>query len=49
MKSTAEKADDRFESAEEMADQMLGVLREVVAKETNTPRPAPAFSLAAIC
>jgi len=41
LKSTAEKAPDRFESAEEMADQMLGVLREVVAKETDTPRPAP--------
>jgi serine/threonine-protein kinase PknG len=43
LKSTAEKAVDRFESADEMADQMLGVLREVVAKETNTPRPAPSI------
>jgi len=40
LKATAERAGDRFESAEEMADQMLGVLREVVAKETNAPRPA---------
>jgi len=40
LKSTAEKAADRFESADEMAEQMLGVLREVVAKETNVPRPA---------
>ena len=40
LKATAEKAGDRFESADEMADQMLGVLREVVARETDTPRPA---------
>jgi serine/threonine-protein kinase PknG len=40
LKATAEKAGDRFESADEMAEQMLGVLREIVAKETNTPRPA---------
>ena len=39
LKSTAEKADDRFESAEEMTEQLLGVLREVVAVETGTPRP----------
>nr|WP_202447123.1 serine/threonine-protein kinase [Streptomyces sp. SID5468] len=30
----------RFGSAEEMADQLTGVLREVVALTTNTPRPA---------
>ncbi|HEY5836298.1 serine/threonine-protein kinase [Streptomyces sp.] len=30
----------RFASAEEMADQLLGVLREVVALETGQPRPA---------
>ncbi|WP_225844833.1 serine/threonine-protein kinase [Streptomyces sp. HPF1205] len=30
----------RFSSAEEMADQLLGVLREVVALETGQPRPA---------
>ncbi|HEY9609170.1 tetratricopeptide repeat protein, partial [Allocoleopsis sp.] len=40
LKATAENADDRFQSADEMADQLLGVLREVVATETNTPRPA---------
>ena len=40
LKATAQKADDRFESADEMAEQMLGVLREVVARETDTPRPA---------
>lgn len=30
----------RFASAEEMGDQLLGVLREVVAMGTGTPRPA---------
>ncbi len=40
LKATAEKADDRFESADVMADQTLGVLREVVARETHIPRPA---------
>ncbi|MFD3451022.1 tetratricopeptide repeat protein [Streptomyces sp. NPDC058691] len=30
----------RFASAEEMGDQLLGVLREVVAMDTGTPRPA---------
>lgn len=40
LKATAEKAADRFESAEEMAEQMLGVMREVVARETSMPRPA---------
>jgi serine/threonine-protein kinase PknG len=40
LKATAAAADDRFQTAEEMAEQLLGVLREVVAVETNTPRPA---------
>jgi serine/threonine-protein kinase PknG len=40
LKATASAADDRFQTAEEMAEQLLGVLREVVAAETNTPRPA---------
>lgn len=40
LKSTAENPDDRFQSADEMADQLLGVLREIVALQTNTPRPA---------
>ena len=39
LKATAEKADDRFTTADEMAEQLLGVLREVVAVETGTPRP----------
>ncbi|MEE3716677.1 tetratricopeptide repeat protein [Tumidithrix elongata RA019] len=40
LKSTAENPDDRFQSADEMADQLLGVLREIVAVETKMPRPA---------
>jgi serine/threonine-protein kinase PknG len=40
IKATATAPDDRFQTAEEMAEQLLGVLREVVAAETNTPRPA---------
>jgi serine/threonine-protein kinase PknG len=40
LKATATAADDRFQTAEEMAEQLLGVLREIVAAETNTPRPA---------
>jgi serine/threonine-protein kinase PknG len=40
LKATAPAADDRFQTAEEMAEQLLGVLREVVAVETQTPRPA---------
>ena len=39
LKATAEKPDDRFETAEEMTEQLLGVLREVVSRETGTPRP----------
>lgn len=40
LKATAQIPDDRFQSADEMADQLLGVLREIVASETNIPRPA---------
>ncbi len=43
LKATAHEADDRFESADEMAEQALGVLREIVALESETPRPAPSF------
>ncbi len=39
-KATAPNPDDRFASAEEMAGQLYGVLREVVADETGTPVPA---------
>jgi len=40
IKATATNPDDRFQSADEMADQLLGVLREVVATSTKIPRPA---------
>ncbi|MGI8801793.1 MAG: tetratricopeptide repeat protein, partial [Solirubrobacteraceae bacterium] len=41
VKGTAADPDDRFQSAEEMADQLHGVLREVVAAEQGRPIPAP--------
>jgi serine/threonine-protein kinase PknG len=41
LRSTAPQPGDRFTSADEMADQLLGVLREMVAIETQVPRPAP--------
>jgi serine/threonine-protein kinase PknG len=43
LKSTSEAADDRFEDADEMAEQALGVLREVVAVETAQPRSGPSL------
>ena len=42
-KGTAPNPDDRFQSAEEIADQLFGVLREVVADETGTPVAAPSM------
>jgi serine/threonine-protein kinase PknG len=39
-KATAPDPDDRFQSAEEMADQLFGVLREVVAADDGTTVPA---------
>jgi serine/threonine-protein kinase PknG len=39
-KATAPNPDDRFQSAEEMAEQLYGVLREVVADERGAPVPA---------
>jgi serine/threonine-protein kinase PknG len=39
-KGTAPNPDDRFQSADEMADQLYGVLREIVADETGAPVPA---------
>jgi serine/threonine-protein kinase PknG len=39
VRATAADPEDRFQSAEEMADQLFGVLREVVARETHTPAP----------
>ncbi|MBV9225308.1 MAG: serine/threonine protein kinase, partial [Acidobacteriaceae bacterium] len=41
LKATAPNGDDRFENADEMAEQLLGVLREIVAVQTGVPRPAP--------
>ena len=40
-KATAPHPDDRFQSAQEMADQLYGVLREIVAAERGSPVPAP--------
>jgi serine/threonine-protein kinase PknG len=40
-KATAGRPDDRFQSAQEMADQLYGVLREIVAAEQGRPAPAP--------
>jgi serine/threonine-protein kinase PknG len=40
-KATAPHPDDRFQSAREMADQLYGVLREIVAAEQGRPVPAP--------
>ena len=39
-KGSATNPDDRFQTADEMADQLLGVLREVVSAKDGTPRPA---------
>src|SRR3954471_8467373 len=45
-KGTATDPDDRFQTAEEMADQLVGVLREIVARRGGTaePRPSTLFS-----
>jgi serine/threonine-protein kinase PknG len=39
IKSTHEKPEMRFQSADEMAEQLLGVLREVVAVDNGTVKP----------
>jgi len=41
LKATAMHPDDRFQSVPELSDQMVGVLREVVAVATGTPQPGP--------
>jgi serine/threonine-protein kinase PknG len=41
LKGTAPDPDDRFQSAEEMADQLFGVLREVVALDEGRTVAAP--------
>jgi serine/threonine-protein kinase PknG len=40
LRATADSPDDRFQSAEEMADQLYGVLREIVAEQEDRPVPA---------
>ena len=40
VRATDRDPDKRFGSAEEMTDQLLGVLREIVASQTGKPRPA---------
>ena len=47
LKATAHNADDRFETADEMAEQLFGVLREVVAIESGTPRPGTSIDFGA--
>ncbi len=39
VKATADHPDDRFQTAEEMASQLLGVLHEAVAIDTNKAQP----------
>ncbi|MFT7474989.1 MAG: serine/threonine-protein kinase PknG [Verrucomicrobiales bacterium] len=39
LKATAEHPDDRFQTADDMAEQLLGVLREIVAIGERSPRP----------
>jgi serine/threonine-protein kinase PknG len=46
-KGTAANPDDRFQSAEEMADQLYGVLREVIAAQDGRPVPAPSTQFTA--
>ena len=41
LKGTAADPADRFQSAEEMAEQLYGVLREIMAEQTGRPVPAP--------
>src|SRR4051812_34497602 len=45
-KGTAPDPDDRFQTAEEMAEQLVGVLREIVARRDGTgdSRPSTLFS-----
>jgi len=41
LKATAHHPDDRFQTAEEMRSQLVGVLREIVAITTGEPKPTP--------
>jgi serine/threonine-protein kinase PknG len=38
-RATAANPDDRFQSADEMSAQLLGVLREIVSAESDAPKP----------
>jgi serine/threonine-protein kinase PknG len=40
-RGTADEPAERFQSVDELSEQLLGVLREVVAVRTNTPKPFP--------
>ena len=40
-RGAARRPEDRFQAADEMAEQLLGVLHEVVAVTRGTPAPAP--------
>ncbi len=43
LKATQADPASRFQSADEMADQLIGVLRQVRAIDGNDPRPAPSL------
>jgi serine/threonine-protein kinase PknG len=40
LKATAYEADNRFQTAEEMGEQLMGVLREIVSVDMQKPNPA---------
>ncbi|MGH9224154.1 MAG: tetratricopeptide repeat protein [Acidimicrobiales bacterium] len=48
LKATATHPDDRFQSMAELGDQLLGVLREVVAGSTGRPQPGPSAVFAGV-
>ena len=48
VKATAAHPDDRFQSIGELSDQLLGVLREVVAVTTGAPQPGPSTVFAGV-
>jgi serine/threonine-protein kinase PknG len=48
LKATAPHPDDRFQSVAELGDQLLGVLRQVVAHTTGTPQPGPSGLFAGV-
>ena len=48
LKATVAHPDDRFQSAAELGDQLLGVLREVVATSTGEPQPGASTLFAGV-